>query len=106
MSTPDPRLGEIENRLNAHVKCSDCGKCRVEGWEEWCAECDYWSCERGLQCGDEPYHADVAYLLAELRKRDQALARVEALERRWATHAEGDRYYARHIRAAVKGAGA
>ncbi len=79
MTAPDPRLDEIQARLSAHVKCSDCGKCRVQGGEEWCPQCDYWSCEDGLACADEPYKADVAYLLAELRKAHEALARVEGV---------------------------
>lgn len=45
--------------------------------------------------------SDVAFLLAELRQRDEALWRVERLAARWATLADGDRYYARHILAAL-----
>jgi len=47
VSAPDPRLGEIEARLNSTAPITS--------------------------------PADVAYLLTELRKRDDALARVEAL---------------------------
>lgn len=45
--------------------------------------------------------ADVAYLLAELRKRNDALAKVEDLAKYLDTLAHGDQHYARHIRAAA-----
>lgn len=45
--------------------------------------------------------SDVAYLLTLARKQAAALWRVERLAARWATLADGDRYYARHIRAAL-----
>lgn len=38
--------------MNAHIKCEDCGKCRVIHNEDWCADCDYWSCERGPDCAN------------------------------------------------------
>jgi hypothetical protein len=79
VTAPDPRLDEIQARLDVHVKCTDCGKCRVSVTEEWCPECDYWACEGGLACADDPYPADVRFLLAELRKAREALARVEGV---------------------------
>jgi hypothetical protein len=85
VTAPDPRLDEIQARLDVHVKCTDCGKCRVSVTEEWCPECDYWACEGGLACADDPYPADVRFLLAELRKAREALERVEALAHRWET---------------------
>ena len=48
--------------------------------------------------------ADVAYLLAELRDRDEKLARVESVCADWAELADGDKYYASKIRAAVAAA--
>lgn len=50
--------------------------------------------------------SDVAYLLAELRKRDEALDRVEALAKYLDGLAPGDQHYAKLIRAAVTGDGA
>lgn len=47
--------------------------------------------------------ADVAYLLTQLRARDEALGRVEAECRYLDTLADGDKYYAKVIRAAAKG---
>jgi hypothetical protein len=82
VTAPDPRLDEIQARLDVHVKCTDCGKCRVSVTEEWCPECDYWACEGGLACADDPYPADVRYLLAELRKAREALARVDEVAAR------------------------
>jgi len=35
-----------------HVRCEECGKCRVVAGEEWCIYCEYWSCERGEYCAD------------------------------------------------------
>lgn len=76
----DPRVGEIEAReALVHVKCADCAKCRVAEEECWCIECEYWGCERGPDCEDDPNPTTVAYLLAELRKAHEALARVETL---------------------------
>lgn len=45
--------------------------------------------------------ADVPALLALVREQQAALWRVERLAARWATLAEGDRYYAKHIRTAL-----
>ena len=74
MTAPDPRVGEIEAReALAHVKCADCAKCRVAEEGCWCAECEYWGCERGPDCEDDPNPTTVAYLLAELRKAHEAL---------------------------------
>jgi hypothetical protein len=78
-NNPDPSLDEIQARLDVHVKCTDCGKCRVSVTEEWCPECDYWACEGGLACADDPYPADVRYLLAELRKAREALAAIDVV---------------------------
>jgi hypothetical protein len=37
----------------AHIQCEDCGKCRVtQEAEEWCGDCEYWSCERQEDCKD------------------------------------------------------
>jgi hypothetical protein len=37
-----------------HIQCEDCGKCRVtQEAEEWCGECEYFSCERQEDCKDE-----------------------------------------------------
>ena len=78
VTAPDPRVGEIEAReALVHVKCADCAKCRVAEEGCWCAECEYWGCERGPDCEDDPNPTNVAYLLAELRKAHEALARVE-----------------------------
>jgi hypothetical protein len=35
-----------------HGECEDCAKCRVVQNEEWCLQCDYYSCERGPDCRD------------------------------------------------------
>jgi hypothetical protein len=45
--------------------------------------------------------SDIHYLRTIARQQANALWRVERLAARWATLADGDRYYARHIRAAL-----
>lgn len=36
-----------------HGECEDCAKCRHTQNEEWCLDCDYYSCERGPDCKDK-----------------------------------------------------
>jgi hypothetical protein len=79
VTAPDPRLGEIEARMAAQPKAADCAKCRIATEDCWCPECEYWGCEQGPDCEDDPKPTDVAFLLTELRKRDEVIARVEAL---------------------------
>jgi len=113
-ANPDPRLDEIEDRLYAittgpweHQPYGDqnqngdyCGGYILDGHGEYLIS--------EVSDRDGPFIAnaptDVAYLLAELRKAHEALAAVEKLERRWATLAEGDRYYARRIRESIRAA--
>jgi len=57
VTAPDPRLGEIEARLTADIAAYN---------------------DHGF-IGDNQCMTDRDYLLTELRKRDDALARVEAL---------------------------
>lgn len=42
---------ELLERIE-HVRCEDCGKCRIMLDEEWCIICEYRSCERGDDCKD------------------------------------------------------
>jgi hypothetical protein len=64
-----------------HRECEDCGKCRATPNEEWCIDCDYYSCERGPDCRDKIYkvikngHAwDYSnHLVDVLRWRDKIL---------------------------------
>jgi len=40
--------------MSEHKQCEDCGKCRVtEQAEEWCGDCEYFSCERQEDCKDD-----------------------------------------------------
>ena len=108
MTAPDPRVGEIEARLLDEVWTDmpaltedEVIMHRVYDDEGHCiAECS--DPVNAEFIANAP--ADVAYLLAELRKAHEALAAVEKLERRWATLAEGDRYYARRIRESIRAA--
>jgi hypothetical protein len=46
--------------VSKHGQCEDCGKCRVVlTAEEWCGDCEYFSCERGPDCTDtrNPYRS-------------------------------------------------
>ena len=72
MSAPDPRLGEIEARLAADVAAYN---------------------DHGFIGGNQCM-TDRAYLLTELRKRDEVIARVEAVltDRDHSDHC--DLYYA------------
>ena len=121
MTAPDPRVGEIENRLNAATPgpwrvrecspCADRGRLEVNIWDEpgnllitnWCDDDEFHQPDAEF-IAHSP--SDVAYLLAELRKRDEALARVEDLAKYLDTLAPGDHHYAKLIRAAVTGDGA
>ena len=38
--------------MSQHKQCEDCGKCRVIHFEDWCGDCEGWSCERGDDCAD------------------------------------------------------
>ena len=76
MSAPDPRLGEIEARI---ALSGD-----VDTWystEEMVEALEFAGADAGTVATDAEFiantPADIAYLLAELRKRDNALARVE-----------------------------
>jgi len=45
---------EIPAETVGHAQCEDCGKCRVtQQAEEWCGDCEYFSCERQEDCKDE-----------------------------------------------------
>jgi len=50
------------------IQCEDCGKCRATANEEWCGDCEYFSCERGSDCADAAITdleaADAAYTAA------------------------------------------
>lgn len=95
----DPRVGEIEERLNAATPGGwewDCNDI-VQTGNEWrtvventvsCGSyCYGGSVEQTVSQEDKAFitHApsDVAYLLAELRKRDEALAAVAVLAETW-----------------------
>ena len=88
------RITEIENRLNAATPgpwrvrecppCTERGRLEVNIWDEpgnllitdWCDDDEFHRPDAEF-IANAP--SDVAYLLAELRKRDEALARVEAV---------------------------
>lgn len=121
MTAPDPRLGEIENRLNAATPGP---------WEVYRndREVTMWvlSGDGALECylgylGNRPENdaefiahspSDVAYLLAELRKRDEVIADAwdEGYERAESDH-DGTGFWTKRLRAnpyraAVTGDGA
>ena len=154
MTAPDPRVGEIEDRLNAleskTAHNAVFGDILRTGWctyyfgadSKWHnartgeAIQDLDALEDERLAEDEvsewltPHSpSDVAYLLAELRKRDEALTRIEALAEQWTKRGEHDMAFsktipdediamvlltegasmvenARHIRNALKGDGA
>ena len=113
MTAPDPRVGEIEARYRdlatpqqAHLLSPKINGASMEMWmiedsEE--REIGYVHSEddasRILNAPD-----DLAYLLAELRKRDRALIAVEQTCAYWDKQADGDKYYARTIRSVVAAA--
>lgn len=58
----------ITGKTSAHVQCRDCGKCRMtQQAEEWCGDCEYWSCERGDDCGDEVTRKRKRYMVKDTR---------------------------------------
>jgi len=78
VTAPDPRLGEIERRANSPFSLTNSR-----------AQMD----------------ADRDYLLTELRKRDEVIARVAVIERRLERSNQGeDREIAEDLRAAVTAA--
>jgi hypothetical protein len=103
VTAPDPRLDEIQARLDAATP----GPWKLFGTlAQWESEEDLsfgpddapevGTVSEGL--GDADFianaPADMPYLLAELRKAREALARVEAECRYLDTLADGDRHYA------------
>jgi len=105
MTAPDPRPGEIEARLGV----IDAAPWRVEQHD-----LSLWvhSADEGLEAnlgyvGNRPHAnaefiasapADVAYLLTELRKRDEVIARVEALAEEFDRESVASRNVEREIR--------
>ena len=91
MSAPDPRLGEIEARLSAatpgpwvidSIESGEHGVFAEEHHRLGCGTSQvagFMTKANAELLVNAP--ADVAYLLTELQKRDNALARVEALHR-------------------------
>ena len=85
MTPPDPRLDEIQARLSAATP----GPWEIIGGNEYLTGIDVaigsWD-EGGIRLRDAEFIAmapgDVRYLLAELRKAHEALARVEGLHQR------------------------
>lgn len=118
MTAPDPRVGEIENRLNAATpgpwrvrECSPCaerGRLEVNIWDEpgnllitnWCDDDEFHQPDAEF-IAHSP--SDVAYLLAELRKRDEMIFGLNsALELASAAR----KVMIKQVRAAVTGDGA
>jgi len=82
VSAPDPRLGEIEARkVTTELEGI---RARATAYRIW---------------GTHGRHApqDRAFLLTELRKRDEVIARVEALAEMWHKRGESDMAYSKTI---------
>jgi hypothetical protein len=103
VTAPDPRLDEIQAIPAQAVEAAAKAAAKDEDASNWVDENEYYrnGWRNRMQVGLEAAHP---VLLAELRKAREALARVEAECRYLDTLADGDRYYAKVIRAAVAAA--
>jgi len=86
-------LDGIKAQHSGHVKCMECGKCRVSR-QEWCLICDYWSCEDDTACKDDPAPENIERLTGA----------VEAVLNLHAPRTDGsDEPYCRHCHQAPYG---